>query len=667
MRSLRVLAGALIFSTAMAAQAATLTVTTDSDEANCNCNGGACCPNAACVHTSENFPPSTGCSLREALQNIADKAGTPSKPIAEMSFPECGLPDTDEQHDRPGHTSPSTSMVSVPDPADNRDGVLNKHNTQLPFIADAANAGTLSITGGTLSCEYDASVQPVVGGNSIFHLSDGADVSFQNTSFQNCKAPADGVAIVSLGSANLNLDTVTFLNIHAINEGHGGCISHGNGNLTITAANLIGGSSFTTCIVDNNSAIPGGGNGQGGALYISNAGGSSKVLITNTTFQGNIAGESGGAIYFSNTDAIAITTSAFQGNIAAGNTNPAQPAVGNAEVGGGAIYATGTATGSHTGGDGFNLSTFLIFQTSFIGNTAPVGTGGAILLTGGGKLTYGTLSLDFGKYSTGDITGIPGGVIASNFSGNVAGGTSGDVPIDARAGSGGAIYASGYLAVLASSFDAIIAPNASTNGNGGAIAYHDAGDSFTPLAIANVTFSGNKAGANGGAIANIADKNTGKSGQVVLINDTIDGNTATGAGGGLYNANTTATEFHVANSIVSNNTGASGANCGGQSFTDDGGNVQFNPDATCGAAKVGDPLLAGAAPFGGVNALVAVMQLGDTSAAQGAGVEAACDLAPIKDLDARLHGRPDGKPLCDAGAYESGSQLSVHLQSFEVK
>lgn len=654
MRSLRVFGGALIFATAMSAQAGTLTVSIDTDEANCR-NEAGCAkpPNGA----GENYPDSQGCSLREALQDIADVSGSQA-----IEYPECGTPDTTSNTIVLGtHTIDIYSQV--PDPND-INGSLQTHNSQLPFILDAANAGTLLITGGTLSCEYDANAQPVVGGNSIFHLSDGADVSFSGTSFQNCTAPADGVAIVSVGSANLNLDTVTFLNMHAINEGHGGCISHGNGNLTIAKTLPIGGSSFTTCIVDNNSAIPGGGNGQGGALYISNAGGSSKVAITNTTFQGNIAGESGGAIYFSNTDAIAITTSAFQGNIAGGNTNPAQPAVGNAEVGGGAIFATGTATGSHTGGDGFNLSTFLIFQTSFIGNTAPLGTGGAILLTGGGKLTYGTLSLDFGEYSTGDIRGIPGGVIASNFTGNVAGGTSGDLPIDARAGSGGAIYASGYLAVLASSF---VGANTSTSANGGAIAYHDAGDGFTPLAIANVTFSGNTAGANGGAIANIADKNTSKSGQVVLINDTIDGNTATAAGGGFYNANTTPGEFHVANSIVSNNSGASGANCGGQSFTDDGGNIQFNPDATCGVAKVGDPLLAGAAPFGGINALVAVMQLGDTSAAQGAGVEAACDLAPIKDLDAALHSRPLGKPSCDAGAYESGSLLPVRLQSFEVE
>ncbi len=662
MRSLRVFASALIFATAMSAQAATLTVSTDSDEANCNCNGAACSPNAVCVHTSGSFPVSTGCSLREALQNISDKAGTPSKTLAQMSFPECGLPDAG--------TGTSNTIVlaahainvygTVPDPSDST-GVATKTNTQLPFLQSEANAGTYTLTGGSLSCSYDPNSNPVVGGNSIFTTNDGAQVSFQGTSFHDCTAPADGVAIVNLGNSTgtLTLTGVTFTNIHATNQGNGGCIETGGGNLLIT------GGSFTGCIVDDGGLVPGGGAGSGGALYIGGAGGTSRVAISGVTFQGNIAGNNGGAIYLSGTDAIAIDTSAFQANIAAGNTFTSN---GNAELGGGAIFASNTANGGNDGSvSGINASAFLIFQTSFVGNLAPVGTGGAILLTGSGRLTYGTLALNFAGYSTGTVGSIPGGVIASNFSANVAGGSWDTVKngtLDPRAGSGGAIYASGTLSVLASSF---VGANASTNANGGAIAYHDAGDGFAPLAIANVTFNGNTAGVNGGAIANFADKNTGNSGKVVLINATIDGNTATGAGGGFYNANTTAGEFHVANSIVSNNSGGSGANCGGQTFTDDGGNLQFNPAATCAAFKVGDPLLSGVAPFGGINALVGVMELGSTSAAQGIGIEAVCDASPVKDFDAALNSRPQGKPNCDAGAYESASLLPVRLQSFEVE
>jgi hypothetical protein len=52
-------------------------------------------------------------------------------------------------------------------------------------------------------------------------------------------------------------------------------------------------------------------------------------------------------------------------------------------------------------------------------------------------------------------------------------------------------------------------------------------------------------GAGGGAIANLASKFTQNSGKVTLINDTISGNSATGAGGGIFNTNTTASEFKV--------------------------------------------------------------------------------------------------------------------------
>jgi predicted outer membrane repeat protein len=530
----------------------------------------------------------------------------------------------------------------------------------LPFITNKATAGTLTITGGTVSCEYDPNAQPPIGGNSMFTTANGASVTFQGTSFSNCTAPADGVAIVNSGNTNgdLNLLGTTFTNIHAINQGNGGCIAHGSGNLTIT------GGSFTGCRVDDGGIVPGSGNGQGGAIYMTNAGGTSRVAISGVTFQANVAGSSGGAIYLTGTDAIAIDTSAFQANIANGNTFD----TGNAELGGGAIFASNTATGSNDGNTpGINASAFLIFQTSFIGNLAPNGTGGAILLSNGGKLTYGTLTLNFGDYQTGVVGSIPGGIIASNFSANIASGswdTVNNGALDPRAGSGGAVYASGYVSILASSF---VGGNTSTSGSGGAIAYRDASDSFTPLAITNTTINGNSAGATGGGIANLIDKGTSNAGKVTLINDTIVGNTATGTGGGFFNGNSTAAEINVTNTIVANNVGSSGnENCGGSAFTDGGGNLQFSPDATCGTMTVGDPVLDAAAPFGGINALVFVMKLGSTSAAQGIGIQATCTASPVSDLDAALNSRPDGKPNCDSGAYESSALTPVTLQSFEV-
>jgi hypothetical protein len=81
---------------------------------------------------------------------------------------------------------------------------------------------------------------------------------------------------------------------------------------------------------------------------------------------------------------------------------------------------------------------------------------------------------------------------------------------------------------------------------------------------------------------------------------------------------------------------------------------------------VGDPQLNPPQLGGGVNALVFVMELGAGSAAQGAGDQPTCTASPIDDLDAALRSRPQGKPDCDTGAYESEATTPVKLQSFEV-
>ena len=70
-------AGSALFAISTLASAATLT---SADEATCNCNGAACSPNPVCAHLSGSYPPSTGCSLREPLQDIADVAGSQGKP-----------------------------------------------------------------------------------------------------------------------------------------------------------------------------------------------------------------------------------------------------------------------------------------------------------------------------------------------------------------------------------------------------------------------------------------------------------------------------------------------------------------------------------------------------------------------------------------------------------
>jgi uncharacterized repeat protein (TIGR01451 family) len=637
MRRLTRLWGMLLCCAVAPVYAATLTVTTDKDEANCNCSGAGCSPNPACVRTTGSYKLSTGCSLREILQNIVDVNAPNTISYPECAMPTAGGPNTIELG------SHSIVVNSTEPLASDSTGVATTNNGSLNVLP-ASTDGALTIQHGTaLSCFTNPSAMPAITLNTMFDIAVGGDVTFDTVHFQNCTTQSGTAAgIWAKGSANLTLiNGTTFTNMRSTGEGTGGCINHGNGNLTIT------GGAFSGCVVDNGSVIPGGGNGQGGALYIGNVGNNSLVTISGVAFSGNIAGQSGGAIYLSGTDAITISGGAFTGNFATGNTF----ASGNAEFGGGAIYATNTANGGNLGGPGVNASEFLIFQSSFIGNQATQGTGGAILLTGGGSLTYGSATINVGQYQLGNINGIPGGIVASNFSGNVAMGswdTVNNGAVDPRAGSGGAIYASGKLSILASSF---VGSNASTNASGGAIALYDASDSFAPMTISNTTFNSNSAAVNGGAIANLTSKFTPNSGKITLINDTISGNSAA-AGGSFHNGNATPAEVNVSNTIFD---GGTGGNCAGNAFTNVAGNLQFNPASGCASiANTGDPKLQSPSVFGGVNALVFVMKLNSGSAASGTGNPAVCTATPIFDLDEALNSRPQGKPNCDVGAFESG-------------
>lgn len=608
---------ALLLCAAVPGHAATLNVTTTHDEANCRSEAGcSTLPNGS----GEHYPNSTGCSLREALQDISSAGGT-------QPYPECGSADAGMANTINLAAAGGTIVVNALENDPGINGTAPIYYGSLPYIGSAATFGAVTITTGAVSCFKDPQSND---GVIIFHETNDGDATFAGVSFSNCTASGAGIAITNTGSGNLTLTGVTFTNIHATNQGDGGCIAHGSGSLTIL------GGSFTGCITDDGGMIPGGGNGEGGAISIGVVGGTSFASISGVTFQGNIAGQNGGAIYLHGTDAISISASNFAANIANGNTHDS----GNAELGGGAIFASNTATGGNDGSGGLNASDFLIFNTSFIGNLAPNGTGGAIVLAGG-NLTYGSASFDGNAILTNKV---PGGIIASNFSANIASGTWNGMPVDPRAGSGGAIFARGNLAIIDSSF---VGANTSTNASGGAIAFYDKTAGFSPIAISNVTFNGNSAAFRGGAVANLINN-----GKMTLINNTLSGDSAgVGGGGELYNASSTVGDVNIANTIFDSGTGG---NCAGGAFTDVAGNLQHNPASGCASiANSGDPALAGAAPFGGANALVFVMKLNPGSAASGAGDAAICAASPIVNLDAVLNSRPQGKSTCDAGAFET--------------
>jgi len=620
MRILRFLLAALVTLciAAPASAMVTINVTTNSDEKNCNTT--AANP-PACHVTAGTNPLSTGCSLREALQNIDLGNNT--------SFPECTpAPETGPNAVNIINLTGRTIVINalVPDPSDPTHTNM-VHAGTMPDVFPATTVGKVTIMGGNLSCA------PSPDGENIFTAAAGSDLSLSGVTVHDCNVFGTGIVVRSQGSNNLTVAGSNFFNITATSTGPGAVISHNGGNLT------IGSSSFT-----NNKQDNGSGQGQGGAVGVTGVAFPNFATIDSTNFLNNVAADSGGALYLSGVDSLTLSNLIFTTNTANGNSG------NNAQAGGGAIWAQNVGKGG-TGGVGNATNFFLIFNDQFISNSASNGTGGAIVLSGG-DLSLGAFDFTQPK--------IPGGIVASNFTGNSAKGPA-PTGIDPRSGSGGAIFAAGNLSVLQSSFVSTIGANSSAHSNGGAIAFYDAGGSLNPLQIVNTTFNGNSADEDGGAIANLL-ATTNQSGKVQLLNATLDGNSAAGnsgsvGGGAFFNGNSTAAEVNASNTIFSNSSGA-GGNCAGSAFTNTNTNLQF-PGNTCGASiPTGDPKLAGPSIFAGPNVFVFTQSLNAGSAASNAGTNSVCNGIPVFTFDGT--GRPGIRPSpggsnCDIGAYESGN------------
>ena len=175
-------------------------------------------------------------------------------------------------------------------------------------------------------------------------------------------------------------------------------ISGGNETTFVGGGGIISGAinnttTVTNCTFSGNSA-----NGPGGG-GISNQGGS--LTVTGSTFTGNSASSSGGAIGYS-----------------AGDPFGRLPSTGTLTVTG-STFSNNTANSTAGGGGGLDLynfnggnSAYSVSSSSFSGNAAANGSGGAILVESG-PLTLTTSSL------ANNSAGTSGGAIASNQSASI--------------------------------------------------------------------------------------------------------------------------------------------------------------------------------------------------------------------------------------------------------
>jgi hypothetical protein len=227
---------------------------------------------------------------------------------------------------------------------------------------------------------------------------------------------------------------------------------------------------------------------------------------------------------------------------------------------------------------------------------------------------------------------------------------------------GGGIFTTVPTTIYDSTFDG------NTTAGEGAGIYH----SYASLVVERSTISGNSAGTYGGGIANNST--------AVLRNVTINGNSASYNGGGItqwnhanlsiYNttiANNTNTAvnnekwfgaeemfFYAYNSIIS----APGSNSACRNAVD-GGDHNISKNSTCGTTgfTIADPLLG--TTLGDNGGLTLTLALPGGSPAIDAGDNASCMAFDQRGVMRRYDGDGNGSIVCDAGAYEYNTGLTL--------
>jgi hypothetical protein len=279
---------------------------------------------------------------------------------------------------------------------------------------------------------------------------------------------------------------------------------------TATIATFDGATlNVTGATVANNSAHgPGGGIGNAG---------SGAVTIADSTLLGNYSFTDGGGYGDENAaDTLVVRNSTFTGNHSAGR--------------GGGVFAGGPSV--------------TISHSTFRGNLATVG-GGVCTDQGTAVALNADLFVENAGYFEGggaEVAGASPVITNSEFRDNNAG----------TSGGGGLLVKGTTFTGSGLTF----ADNA-TSGNGGAIEFQATGVGATQSFLTNSTITGNKAlnnagGTKGGGIDMGVGAFAPASGDLVLINDTLNGNFADN-GGGLFWPGTTRGSAIFENTIVAGN------------------------------------------------------------------------------------------------------------------
>lgn len=418
-------------------------------------------------------------------------------------------------------------------------------------VSLAADGGDVSLTGNTAGNIGGA----VFAAGAVFMATAAGNVVIDN----NVSAGAAG-GVFAGGGAVLGNSGGTF-------EATGNAANNGDGGAILSAgATLVSGTSVT---LSSNQA-----SGSGGGVF------SQQALVINGSLAAtsNFAGVNGGALYGGAVTTL-IGAATFQNNTATDGSGGAVYSVGDlaVDIPGEALIATGNSAGTNGGAFYGGAVTTLVGGTVTLeDNTAASGSGGAVYSVGDVAVgdASGTTTL------TGNVAGIDGGAIYGGAATTVTGAELTLEDNTATAGSGGAVFSVGDVAVGAVDGTTTLTGNTAAV-NGGAIA----GNAVTTVTGATVTLQDNTAQAGSGgavysvgnvAVGSISGGSTTVTGNVAFDNGgaifgggsattllgarlTLQNNTATnGSGGAVYAADTFLLATSATTTISDNSAGAQG-------------------------------------------------------------------------------------------------------------
>lgn len=407
------------------------------------------------------------------------------------------------------------------------------------------NNGTLTIFAGTLGTTFDNNTSASFGG-AIYNNS--GTINMTDAEFSNNSATSYGGAIFNGSTLTISKNTTGTIFTRNTAADGGAIYNASVSTLNITDANFN----------HNNASSE-----SGGAIY--NKGNLTIYAgTTGTTFNGNSAVDSGGAILndysgtaningatFSNNTATTYSGGAIYNSWGSLNLNNSSFTSNSAFASGGAIYTAGTANitdgsfinnkaldnsiYSNGGGAIFNVGTLTILKGTsgalFQGNTSTC-YGGAIYngtpasttstITGATFINNSATSSGGGVYNYSGILNISGGSFSGNYNNSLSNSYYG----------GGAIYNFGTLSVT---------DGTSFINNG----VNTQGTTDTSDDIVSTDY--------GGAIYN-------NSGTLTLINANFQNNKANVYGGAIYNTGNLYIKADGANSVFSGNTDSTGSN-----------------------------------------------------------------------------------------------------------